>query len=248
LILLTRTKYSVKICESWFADEELHGPYDVVFYRQSAKPFGKRVQEFCTPHINLQCEESLLWERITKNCRYEIRWAQTKDGIECYLLDIKKPDEMIEFCSVYNRFAETKGLGNVNEAFLSAVNDQGSLCITFAAKDSDRIVYHVYIRDMKRVRLLHSCSLFRISEDSGYRNMTARTNRFLHWWDILYFRESGVKIYDMGGWYTGDNDDEKKKVNDFKANFGADIKTEYHSSVGLTLKGKLALMWLKTSR
>ena len=55
----------------------------------------------------------------------------------------------------------------------------------------------------------------------------------------------GYQQYDLGGCYTGSGDLSKKNVNDFKAGFGGNIVVEYHSSQALTLKGRLALLWLK---
>ena len=81
---------------------------------------------------------------------------------------------------------------------------------------------HAYLLDdtLKRVRLLHSASLFRNEKDNQLKAITGRANRLLHFNDMCFFKQHGFQIYDMGGYAHGTSDEALKRINQFKDSFG----------------------------
>jgi hypothetical protein len=61
---------------------------------------------------------------------------------------------------------------------------------------------------------------------------------------MLRFREKGVLVFDFGGYYTGDQDEEKLRINGFKDEFGGVVINEFNCEQPITVKGKLALWFL----
>jgi hypothetical protein len=57
---------------------------------------------------------------------------------------------------------------------------------------------------------------------------------------MLEFRDSGVPMYDLGGWYEGVTDSKRLSINRFKEEFGGTIVTEYNCVRGLSPLGRLA--------
>ncbi len=58
---------------------------------------------------------------------------------------------------------------------------------------------------------------------------------------MLRFREMGFTTYDLGGWYSGQDDLEKLNINRFKEGFGGRVAPQYNTDHGVTLKGILAI-------
>jgi lipid II:glycine glycyltransferase (peptidoglycan interpeptide bridge formation enzyme) len=101
---------------------------------------------------------------------------------------------------------------------------------------------HAYFIVDNTVRLLHSCSLFRDTDDHECQNLVGRANRLLHWDDILYFKRNNYLLYDFGGIYQGDRDKEKIQIAQFKNSFGGEIKCGYSYMQPVTFKGMLYLL------
>jgi lipid II:glycine glycyltransferase (peptidoglycan interpeptide bridge formation enzyme) len=102
---------------------------------------------------------------------------------------------------------------------------------------------HAYVISDNTARLHQSCSLFRNSDNSEYRNLVARANRYLHWDDIVYFKKLGLLWYDLGGWYGGNENKEQLAINVFKESFGGLLKEEYSYFIPWTIKGKISIFF-----
>ena len=76
-------------------------------------------------------------------------------------------------------------------------------------------------------RLVHSASWFRAA-DKAQQAVNSRANRYLHWMDMLRLRELGFASYDLGGWYSGQEDVEKLNINRFKEGFGGRVVPQYN--------------------
>jgi hypothetical protein len=108
------------------------------------------------------------------------------------------------------------------------------------------LVWHAYHRGRERVRLLHSVSLYRTTEDSARRNLVGRANRYHHWQDICRFRADAIALYDFGGWYEGARDREKVRINAFKEEFGGIIVPTFSCQLAITVKGQVVVALHRT--
>ena len=101
--------------------------------------------------------------------------------------------------------------------------------LAFVAKsDGAPFAMHSYIVDSElgRVRMLHSASHFRASEDSNHRNAVGRANRFLHYATMLHFKQLGFNQYDFGGYAKGGSDPALQAIARFKDGFGGELVRE----------------------
>lgn len=103
-------------------------------------------------------------------------------------------------------------------------------CITL--KWNEITIAHSYFIDEKHnlVLLRTSCSEFR-GKELEYKKHVSNFNRYLHWQEILYFKDKGFDYYDCGGlgfleeYESGTS--HVQGIIKFKKSFGSDIKYIY---------------------
>lgn len=210
MILLQRAKSQ----ELWFApapsSKECCSLKAFVQCQETQAPWGFVKEPFFTRLIDL---ESPFEEEFDKNVRYEIKRAQKESLLFSW------GEEISPFVEFFNAFAQSKGLSLLNEAELSYMGEH--LRLTEIRANGEPLVMHSYLLDhsIKRVRLLHSASLFRLSQEKDFRALVGRANRLLHFLDMERFKEEGFKIYDFGG-VSHSQDPALLGINRFKEGFG----------------------------
>jgi hypothetical protein len=226
-----------------FLDEEIDRPnVDVVSYVHRLKPIDHLAwEERHTRLIDLRKDADALMGGIAPNTRYEIRRAEQKDGVRGTRWDTSSEAALREFCDAFNAFADQKGQPRVDLKRLGLLAAGGILQITRAAAADDvPLVWHAYLCVGERTRLLHSCSHHRDSDDSAVRGLIGRANRYLHWSDLLQFKEAGYALYDLGGWHQAGTDPELVRINQFKERFGGEVVPCYSGKRPLTVKGRIS--------
>ncbi len=242
------TKGPVRIAEIWFDDDFEAARADIVRFRnRSTPPEEGHCVEWYTLIVDLAQEVAAIEAKIKSDARYAIRRAAAKDQL-IYNYHEQPVDEVIEaFLAFYRQFAGATGLPDINLAHLRLMRDTRKLILTnVQTAGGEDLVWHSYLCGKDRVRLLHSASLFRTADNSAYRQLVGRANRYHHWVDFLKFKEAGFRSYDFGGWYSGTDDPDKLRINRFKEEFGGTVAPTYYGEVALTLLGKVALK-LKSS-
>lgn len=229
--------------EVWFDEEpEKVNDVDILYYRHWTNPNrGIECNEFYSILLDLTKEQDELWEGIGKNTRYKIRRTEKEEfGYEFW--DTNNLGILNEFFNFYNNFALQKGLPKLIKSRLTNLIDTENLDISrVKSKSGEPLVWHAHYRSKTRSFLLYSASMFRSSTDTSYRNMVGRVNRYHHWQDIVRFKNLGISIYDFGGWYAGNKDQEKIGINKFKEEFGGEFIKNFNCTHPLTMKGKLYL-------
>jgi len=225
--------------EVWFDSKPTNTDVDVILFEQRPQPLESAT---CTPFhtriIDLSADAEHVMGAFSKNNRYKIRRGD-REGLIYNYWSSPDPIKLTEFCDFYDRFAAQKSRSLVERNKLEAMIESGVLDISCIHGPKDEaLVYHSHIKDCSRARLLHTVSLYREIDDSGYRNMIGRANRYLHWQDMLRFKTEGIGLYDVGGWYIGDTDEELLRINRFKAEFGGDTEVSYNCIQLLSAKAK----------
>ena len=113
-----------------------------------------------------------------------------------------------------------------------------NIILTCVLKAGNPLVWHSYFVYGNRCRPIYSASHYRYTNDTQMRSLIGRANRWLHWQDMLKFKEIELCNYDWGGWHTG-NDSVLLKINKFKESFGGVQTTVYDARYGITLLGRL---------
>jgi hypothetical protein len=203
---------------------------------------GWRAYPRSTRIIDLTLAPEVLFEFCSKSNRYKIERARQRDNVETELLVAPAPERLSEFVEYYDAFAASKAVPLIRRSQFDAMARAGNLVISTArGQEGDVLAAHAYFFDQRRARLSHSASLFRLEGDSAERNRIGRTNRLLHWMDIVGFRELGVTSYDLGGWYTGESNQALLRINSFKEEFGGSVVHEWDVFQPGSLRGRLYL-------
>lgn len=249
MLIIFRNKYFLKITEIYFANNygisKKIDNVDIIIYVQALKPCTN-CKEFFTLHIDLNKEKNIIFSDFKKNNKYEIKRAMNKDNLEIYFLKDLSENNLTNFSKFYNLFAKNKRLTKCNINKLKALRENNALIISCVKSKNDKpLCYHAYVIDSNRARLLYSCSFFRIIKDNSKKALVGRANRYLHWCDIVYFKDIGLKIYDFGGLALNNKNNKTDNIDKFKKAFGGKIVTEYKYIKGISFLGKIVLKFIK---
>jgi hypothetical protein len=190
--------------------------------------------------VDLTLSDEQLLANMHAGTRYKIRRAQNKDALEFGAPIAPDACSLAAFHDFFAQFAADKGLSPVRMKYLQAAAKAGVLRLGSMAHEGEVVVWHSYLLIGSRVRLLHSASLFR-GQAPARRGLIGRANRLLHWLEMQHFRGTGATLFDFGGWYEGQDDEEKLRVNEFKEGFGGTVRQESDGVRALTLLGRAYL-------
>jgi lipid II:glycine glycyltransferase (peptidoglycan interpeptide bridge formation enzyme) len=242
-MIVTRKK-SVVIADLYCAETPARIAADVARYNHWPTPCpGFRCPPFHTILIDLTQPEMDLLAQMGKGTRYEIRRA----GNESLLAESVEnvASALAEFCDFYDRAAVLKNLPPMDRNRLGAMAGSGRLALTrVRVQEEAPMAWHAYYADDRAAILLYSMSAHRHSSNASFQQLVGRANRYLHWQDILRFRQKGLAVMDLGGWYGGTEDTALLRINKFKEDLGGKVVEIYNSMAGITLKGKLAVWYI----
>jgi hypothetical protein len=238
-MIRTRGKL-VRYGEVWFDEIPVPPQPDILFYRQRSAPVpGAQCEPYLSLVSDLSVDEELAREKMNRMCRYDIRRAE-RDGVICMHDAVPSPTAIAEFAAFFDEFAVDKALEPLNRKWLSAAAAVGRLFLTSARLDGDVLVWHAYLATGTTARLLNSCSLRR-DADGRQRQLVGRANRLLHWRDMLEFRRLGFRTYDWGGIFPDESNAVRKRINDFKREYGGEERRYFECVAGQTWRGRIYL-------
>lgn len=231
----------VKVAEFHFDEPVRNERVDIIRYRARTEPLEKApYEEQATVVVDLRADPDTLLANMNATTRHQIRKA-AKDNLDYeYHPDPDGPC-ITEFVKFYDQFSKAKGISPANRVRLNALRVGYALNLSHVgSSDGSRLVWHAYIRNAHVARVLYSASLFR-DRESEDQALIGRANRYHHWMDMLRFRDASVATYDLGGWYSGVEDEQKLRINRFKAGFGGQVVSRFNADYSRTWKGALAL-------
>lgn len=206
----------------WFEPHIKFGLFNI--HLQSAK--NRNVLGFCrktfyTKVLSLKEDNSILLGKMDKGTQYDIR-RSIKDGVEC---GIEK--DIDKFITFYNAFSNSKGIGSITSEHIFKKHE---IVILKSYLNEDVLTMHAYICDKaaSRVRLLYSASNQEIEHIKEKKQLVGRANRYLHYFAISRFKDSGFFLYDFGGYALNTDNKALMGINSFKDSFGGDILEEYN--------------------
>jgi len=204
----------------WFAEPfEVKNAAMVNFFSYNnvdRKGFYKK--EGFTSIIDLEQNLDVIWSKMRKKfiCK-QIKRGE-RNGIA-----IKRDNNFKEFKKIYKSFRKEKGL--VKGRF-SIFKNMGSL---FSAYYKNRMVAGgIFVSDGINIRALVLSSLYHTS-DAKERDIIGQANRMVIWEAIKFAKESGHKIFDLGGGVSPASSKKgSETLAEFKAGFGGEIKRCYY--------------------
>lgn len=214
MVTINKQRFLVPITENWF---DYQFKWSDLFLPACYRGLREgQVQRFYfgtkryTKTIILPLDEPLetIKTRFNTTLKYGIKKAEAQGIVCCFNNDLKS------FIHFYNDFAKVKKLIPLDIKHLNELRIKEWKC-TYAMLDGNILAAHSYLEDKQTgiVRLMQSGSL---RFDSKYSTIQiGYANKLLHFHDIQYFKENGLKVYDFGGW------DDVPGLQRFKESFGA---------------------------
>lgn len=208
----------------WFSE----APFDVTgcdavfFYacKNNVELPGFEKSEAPTMVIDLEQDLETIWGNMDKkSCRYFIKRAD-REGIE-----VKTNDHYDEFIRLYSKFVRQKGYRSWPMK-IDTLRRYGTL---FTAFHHGKIMAGIIlVEDLSNIRWLLGGSR-RLEVDKEKAVLMSCANRFLVWEAIKYAKGKGLKEFDLGGYYAGnDKNDPRYTINQFKKQFGGFLVTYYN--------------------
>lgn len=247
IICNVRKKMMLKLEDVYFSDDYVKHTTDcdiIVFLH--SKLHKKNAKEFYTLFIDLTKDPETLYMDMRRSYRQQIRKAIENSSLKAVINNNPLENEILEYVEEYNAFAKMKNLKICDYKLLKQLSYDKSLMLSYIKDVSGtKLCGHLSLLDKERVYCFYSYSSFRNFVDKKNMNKIAGVNKYLHWSEIIYSKEKGMKIYDFGGLALNENDELRSKIDYFKKGFGGSIVKEYNFYYGKTLRGKLALGFLK---
>jgi hypothetical protein len=241
--VILSTRASVSIADHYF-DEPSSGPTaDIVRHNYFSCPQpGMSTRSSSTILIDLAQSTEELLAQMKSLSRRQIRHSPNP-AFSLSFLHTPTLADVTRFCQFHLECNRLKGLQPISAQRVQILAQNGVLQLSFATATSDGLLAaHGYVVVNGRARLLYNACSFRAPSDPAIGKLIGSINRILLWYDMLEFKNRGLRWFDLGGWYEGQRDLEKLKINFFKESMGGRIVKEFSSVRAATLKGKVALL------
>ena len=243
-------KKFIKINHIWFNTKKINElkKADIIFFHNTSKNVSKNsylyIQKSLITNLNINNDE--LFNNISKTAKNEIR-RSIKDNIKNieYSSKFLKNNSQIlnEFEDCYNKMYKSKGLNvKLNKKLVKQYINANMFLLTVAIYNKKSIVFHSYIIENNKARLLHSCSDFRNKDNN--KNLIGRANKFLHYKDMIMLKSKNIKDYDWGGITSFQK---PNGIDKFKINLSGNSKQikYYNEIIPTSIKGYLLVKILK---
>lgn len=212
-----------KKTEIWFAEK----PYEVkdcdyiefvgCVQGFSDSRFLKR--EYATLVIDLREDLNSLWNSMDrKSCRNIIKTAY-KNGINVIV-----NQHFSAFTDICKEHFRKKGyqMRVPSEQYMRAL---GTL---FVAELHGEILGGCFLVSDEETMRIHTIGSKRLDVNKAHARIVGQGNRLVLWEAIKFGKERGLKQFDFGGYYMGnDQNDPRFKINLFKRSFGGQLQYRY---------------------
>lgn len=226
---IDRIRHGINFKVVWFADEPVNESGIITYHQADFE--GKTSREFVTLVNDLTEDADAIKSHFSKSCKYKVNRAAREDVQLTIMTGDQITDEEIDrFLEFFGAFWESKGSRFTSHDSvrrdLVDYRDAGALTLAYAVVAGQTAIYHTHIHDDKTARLLHSASLYPLQEDEegNTKNLIGMANRYLHYQEMLYFKEKGMSVYDWGG---AGRDEDVINITEFKESFGGEERVYY---------------------
>lgn len=224
MIIDNRTVCGIPIRDVYFAERQdgrQLGSIRPTRFIQAHEPFSGMfgIRCFHTSEIDLRTSKEKIFSKFKKNYRNEIRKVECELLAKMLILRDLNQESKARLKSVYQEFSKRRSLRDINWGKLQRLEER--VFVSFL-DDCELKIFHVYLTDNFRARLLYSVS----SSNSQTPKIISAANKFLHWSDMLAFSDIGKHVYDFGGLSL--SNPQKKGIDAFKEGFGGDRRDYYN--------------------
>ncbi len=246
MLICIYNKRGMRVAHVWFPNNCSELPEieaDIIFIH------GSSVNRQGNPSNLVEDQKTLITDlstsdidlKMSRDTRRQIRRAQEDDIKASYYNSAalnKIPELIKEMGDAYETMFKHKNRKvRFNYDLIAAYIKHCVLMISTAGFCGHNIVFHSYIVSKEAVRALHSVSVFRDGQIDP--RVAGRANKYLHYQDMLYFKDQGVIYYDWGGISSFE---EPTGIDRFKMEFGGERFSYSNIISGQSILGKSAVL------
>ncbi|MGA9141114.1 MAG: hypothetical protein WBZ29_12870 [Methanocella sp.] len=207
----------------WFSDS----PFDVdhcqgvMFYSCPNKVNARGFYRRATPTMTLDLTQDAdsLWNNFHSHRKKSIKKAE-KLGVT-----IKRNQDYERFYEMDQAFRKKKK--GMPKSFVNVdyMRRYGTLFV--AELEGELLSGTFYLEDQDNIRALIGAS-GRLDADKSKARLMGDADKLIDWAAINYAREKGIKVFDLGGYYTGAGKNEDfEKINSVKASYGGELALRF---------------------
>lgn len=214
----------------------------VLFYSAGRKPKGGfHGKPSYTLQIDLRRSKEELFNDMSKSTRRELRRALENPELKYAYITNPTPSQLEMFCDCYDQFAGQRGIASTDRAHLKELMERGILALSYVRGLKDEI--YCGTADIITPERCYGAYAFTNFRNHSNPRLLGRANRLLYWNSMIYGRQAGCRVCDMGGIGKGAYGRAMDGIDAFKKGFGGQVVMEYDIYKGYTLRGKV-LAWL----
>ncbi|MBI5873360.1 MAG: hypothetical protein HZB36_04365 [Candidatus Omnitrophica bacterium] len=232
-IEIDKRKGIFRIKEIWFADDLYdRKDCDLLIFRATRRKIerpGFLRNDLATLTIDLTQPLETIWKKMDeKSCRYSIKRAE-REGIlvrQAVFKDYKK------FYDLVKHFNRQKKLPSPGPRDIGLWQKHGTLFI--AQSQGNMLAGNLYFADDNSIRWIVGAS--KRFEAGINVSSIGWANSLLIWEAIKYAKQKGIKEFDLGGCYVGqDKNNPRYSITLFKEKFAGVLRADYtyHRYYGL---------------
>ncbi|MGE7834910.1 hypothetical protein [Viridibacillus arvi] len=228
----------MEIQQIYFADYETPpSKAQLVGYTYALKQ-RRFLKEIKTVWIDLTENKEMLLGQLSKRDQAKLRRAE-KERLKVIVQEKPSDAELLEFQKYYNQFARSKNIYTCNffhYTTMQLLREQGGLTLTKIITEQEKtLCYRLYIVDGKIAMSLYVATAQHNQNNGHNRQAINYANRYLWWKNILYFKNQGYDIYDVGGLT------DVPSIQEFKQSFGGQIVNVYSGYIPYSVISNLVL-------
>lgn len=218
--------------------------YDAVYYYHCQQPIHQ-AKTFTTLLVDLSPSPKEILTSFRKSTRAEIKKTLKEDTIIFDFQAAPSQEELLQFISRYNDFANKKGIAQCNQMLISHIRNTQKLVLASAIYH-ERVICQFILIDAGEKMVVYYGYNVRFQNDGEKVNdkVISGANRALEYQCMLFAKDAGKKHYDLCGLTLDSEDTSAGNVDQYKLGFRGEIVTEYHFMKAITMKGKI-FCWLK---
>lgn len=195
----------------------------------------------------LDHEETMVYQTFGRHLRKFIQRSISEGSTIRVLTGGEITDQALDTCrQLYNKMKEDKGItGTFNTALAKCYAASGNLIVTQACIGGTVVGFKASIIDEKHLRGWVSAFAFREKEFDA--QVVSRAHQLLEWETMRWCCQNGITFYDFGGIASFEN---PNGIDKFKMTFAKEGQRVSYDNylVGVSLLGKLAVLWCKISK
>ena len=209
---------------------------DFIYLIGLDKPIGNNFYPRPTIINDITISEKEIFKKFSSTTKNKInRVSKNLSNVKYKFYENPSKDIFIKSVSELQSFVKKRLITNIDFDFLKELFLHKLLFIS-VIESGDAVFIHFYRVACNKAELLHS-----LSRGCKENRELAFINRYSHWMDILNFKRFGYLEYDFGGYYDGLEDEKLIKINDFKMDFGGEVRMRFNSMIYNSFKAKTYL-------